>query len=226
MRRMHDAIIFDFDGVIADTEPLHYRSFRRVLEGVSIPLPESAYYEKYMGLSDRVMLETVLADTGRKDRIDLDALFDAKCKLYMESIGDGHDLLPGVEAFVRRVARRWSVAICSGARRCEIDAILSANGLLEYFPVVVSTEDVRTSKPDPEGFIEVLRRLNADGRGLAPGRCIVIEDSLPGIAAARAAGMRVLAVQTRQGPSDLASADASVPDLTGVDDEALRDLIN
>ena len=118
------------------------------------------------------------------------------------------------------------MAICSGARRCEIDAILSANGLLQYFPVVVSTEDVRTSKPDPEGFIEVLRRLNADGRGLAPGRCIVIEDSLPGIAAARAAGMRVLAVQTRHGPSDLASADANVPDLTGVDDEALRDLIN
>lgn len=223
---MQAAIILDFDGVIADTEPLHYKSFRRVLEAGSIPLPESVYYEKYMGLSDRVMLETVLADAGRTDGVELSTLLEAKCDLYMESIRGGHDLLPGVEAFVRRVAGAWRVAICSGARRCEIDAILSANGLLKFFPIIVSTEDVRNSKPDPEGFLETLRRLRAEGGGLEPGQCLVIEDSLPGIAAARAARMRVLAVQTRHDSSELASADASVPNLTGVDDKLLRALID
>lgn len=226
MCRMRAAIILDFDGVVADTEPLHFRAFRRVLKHVSIPLGETEYYSKYMGLSDRAMLQAVIAGAGRTGKIDLEELLRVKGDLFMEMIGAGHALLPGVEAFVRRVARRWSLAICSGARRCEIETILTCNGMLEYFPVIVSTEDVSTSKPDPAGFVLTLERLREKGGELVPRRCIVIEDSLPGIAAARAAGMRVLAVQTRHGASELTSADAAVADLTSVDDSILRAMID
>ncbi|MFQ5423179.1 MAG: HAD family hydrolase [Phycisphaerae bacterium] len=216
------AIIFDFDGVIANTEPLHFEAFRRVLAGVPIALGKSVYAEKYMGLSDRVMLRTVLADSGRSGaEPQLETLLRHKQAAYLAMIAGGHPLLPGVEHLIRCVTRDRLLAICSGARRVEIDTILAPHGLLTHFPVIVSADDVTTSKPDPAGFLLTLNRLRQARGNLTADACLVIEDSVPGLTAARAAGMRTLAVRPRRGPADPLPADATVPDLTHVDDALL-----
>lgn len=224
---MLQAIIFDFDGVIADTEPLHYRAFHDVLEGIGLPLPQSIYYAKYMGLSDRAMLRAALADAQRPDNPDLlEKLLRDKGDLYMAMIMDGQPLLPGVADFVDAAVRRWPVAICSGARHREIIAILSANDLVDRFGVIVSADDVRTSKPDPAGFLITLEQLRQKMPALVADHCLVFEDSNAGIQAARAAGMKVIAIQSRHGTVDASEATARIPDLASIDPSALHEMFD
>ena len=190
---MVDAVIFDFDGVIADTEPLHYRAFREVLRGRGIDLSQAEYFAKYVGLNDATLLRRILEDRGLP-LSDADALRAQKDAAYEQLIAQGLELLPGVREFVENASVRRLLAICSGARRSEIQAILRQHELERYFSAVVSTEDVPISKPDPAGFLRALELLRERLPSLRAEQCVVVEDSLLGIQAARSAGMHVLAV--------------------------------
>ncbi|HKQ46798.1 MAG TPA: HAD family phosphatase [Phycisphaerae bacterium] len=219
------AIIFDCDGVIADTEPLHYRAFCRVLEGV-VPVPtEQAYFQKYVGLTDAAYVKTLFEEAGRPLEPErLGELVLAKKGLYREMIEGELPLLPGVEEFIRRAAGRWALGICSGALREEIEFLLRPRGLLPLFSVIVSAESVPTSKPDPTGFKLACRLLAEKSPGLQPNECLAVEDSRHGVTAAKAAGMKVLAVGAMAQSWRPSSADATVADLTRVDDQMLAAL--
>ncbi len=220
------AIIFDFDGVICDTEPLHYRAFAQVLATIPVPLSEEEYFAHYAGLNDRALLAAILDHAGhRLSDADMDRLLRAKDEAYFSTIAGGVPRLPGVDEFVPRVAGRWPLAICSGARRVEIETILRGADLLRYFPVIVSVDEVPVSKPDPTGYLTAARRLGETVTDLRPQDCLVIEDSPHGIAAARAAGMSVLALQGRSDPLRLRMADAAVPDLRSITDDQLAALV-
>jgi beta-phosphoglucomutase len=234
--RMIRAIIFDCDGVIADTEPLHYQAFERVLTDRSIRLSRVEYFSKYVGLNDPTFLRSIFADWRLPlDDQEANRLLQMKNDSYLSMIVDGIEPLPGVAEFVARASRRWPLAVCSGARRVEIETILRHTGLSRYFPVIVSSDDVPISKPDPAGFLramELLRRTES-GPGPSPGgkrgglpdlsapECLVIEDSVHGITAAKAAGMRVLAVQSGCSAAQLSLADVVVPDLRFVTDDTI-----
>ncbi len=216
------AIIFDCDGVIADTEPLHYRAFVKLLSGL-VPVPSEAdYFLKYVGLTDDAFIETLFAEADRP--LDADRrrqLVRDKARTYRAMIDGGLALLPGVEALIRRVAPRWPLAICSGALRDEIEFLLTPRGLLPFFNVIVSAESVPTSKPAPDGYLLACRLLAEKLPGLMPGECLAIEDSRHGVAAAQSAGMKVLAVgplaqSCRPSPADLTAAD-----ITQVSDDHL-----
>ena len=217
---MLKAIIFDFDGVIANTEPLHCRAFALALTGLSLSITENEYFAHCAGLNDNAIMRWVLDRAGLPaDETAIARTLKVKDRAYEAMIGDSAGLLlPGVHDWVVRAAGRLPLAICSGARRVEIDKILGNAGLAEYFRVVVSAEDVESSKPDPAGFIRTLGLLQGFVSGLAAQECLVIEDSLPGIAAAKSAGMKVLAVQTYRTAEDLSAADLVVPDLRSVAD--------
>jgi HAD superfamily hydrolase (TIGR01509 family) len=218
------AIIFDFDGVIADTEPLHFAALRQVLAGVDIALTEAEYYTDYLGFDDRGCFLAALRSHQRQASPDLlAALMDRKAQAYLSAVNDHLAIFPGVRELVQEAAARYPLAIASGALRNEIELILEAAGLRKAFLHITSAEDVTRGKPAPEPFLHAMAGLNRQPAqaALIPDDCLVIEDSLPGIRAARAAGMKVLAVANTHTVQDLGEADAITHSLA---DTSLPDL--
>ncbi|MFO0773979.1 MAG: HAD family phosphatase [Nitrospiraceae bacterium] len=220
------AIIFDFDGVIADTEPLHYHGFRQVLETIGIPLSEQDYYANYLGFDDRGAFQAALTADGRPVTDEaVAALMRQKATAYLAAVKNHVRIFPGVVELVRSAAARMPLAIASGALRGEIELILEVAGLRACFRHITSAEDVSRGKPNPECFQLALAALNrertAQGtEAIVPADCLVIEDSMPGIRGGKAAGMKVLGVATTHSLPELTIADAAVQSLTdtSVDD--------
>ncbi len=205
------AVIFDFDGVIADTEPLHYEGLRRTLAAVGITLSESDYYADYLGFDDHGCVVAALQAHGRPiDRETVRDLMQKKAVAYLASIRDHLVIFPGVREFVQEAAASFPLAIASGALRREIELILDQAGIRKAFQHITSAEDVTHGKPDPQPFLHALAGLNRQqpAQPIAPESCLVIEDSLPGIRAAKAAGMKVLAVANTHTTQDLHEAHA------------------
>lgn len=223
---MLQAIIFDFDGVIADTEPHHHRAFVGVLDGrLAMPSWET-YLSDYLGLNDATFLRRLFEESGRQpDEREMGALQKRKDDAYRRILAEGIPLAPGVEAFVRSMRERVPLAICSGAKRVEIEAILRHAGLIDAFEHIVSTDDVPRSKPDPAGFIRAFELLRAAHGGLTPATCLAIEDSAHGVVAAKAAGMRVLQVCPHPIGEFAVPADRKVKDLTEVSDSLLAEMM-
>ena len=223
-----DALIFDFDGVVVDSEPVHLVCFQRVLETVGVELSESDYYDKYLGYDDRDCLRIAARDAG----LDLDAeriarLTAEKTVLVQRAFAEAIQPLPGAVELIRAAAAAGvALAVCSGALREEIELASRALGVLECFRTIVPAEDVARGKPDPEGYLKVRERLAAvTGREILPARCVVVEDSPAGIDAARAAGMKVLAVTNSYSRERLNAADRVVDSLAEVTPESLGELL-
>lgn len=211
------AIIFDFDGVIADDEPLHLAAFQRALASEGITITREQYYARYLGFDDRSAILEAFRDAGASPSPGrLAALLAAKAEQFLALVRAGAPIFPGVPAFVRDAAARVPLAIASGALRHEIELILAQAGLADCFSAIVSAEDVREGKPSPEGFLLALERLRERQSSLAPEACLVIEDSQPGLEGARRAGMRCLAVTSSYPADALGGADLIVGTLEDV----------
>jgi HAD superfamily hydrolase (TIGR01509 family) len=207
------AIIFDFNGVIIDDEPLHLELFRRVLGEEGLGLTDADYHEKYLGYDDRGCFVAALTDAGRAqaaaEATFINGLIARKAVYYRQAI-DERLLFPGVVEFVRRAARRFPLAIVSGALRPEIELVLGRGRIRDCFSVIIAAEDVSECKPHPEGYLKALAALNAHPSAqtaIQPAECLVIEDSVAGVEAARRAGMRCLAVTNSYRAEELAGAD-------------------
>lgn len=214
-----DALLFDFDGVVVDSEPIHLACFQRVLETVGISLSQREYYEKYLGYDDHDCLKVAAADRGRELGEEAIARLTAeKTVLVQRAFAESVQPLPGAVALIRAAAAAdVPLAVCSGALREEIELASRTIGVLACFRTIVAAEDVAHGKPDPEGYLAARKRLAAAmGREILPARCVVVEDSPAGIDAARAAGMKVLAVTNSYPAEQLAAADAVVESLEGV----------
>ncbi|MFQ5930917.1 MAG: HAD family hydrolase [Nitrospiraceae bacterium] len=222
------AIIFDFDGVVADNEPVHLAMFQRVLGELGIFLSKEEYYSTYLGYDDKGCFAAILAAHGRTiEQPTIADLVARKARAYKDYIRHHLVIFPGVREFVREAASQYRLAIASGALRHEIEFILEQAGIRKEFEHITSSEDTRRGKPDPEGFLHALAGLNhltQPGQSqLRPGDCLVIEDSLPGVQAAHAAGMKVLAVANTHAIENLHGADAVTRSL---EDVILSDLAN
>jgi len=221
-------MIFDFDGVIVDSEPIHLSGFQKVLAPLGIEMTKDAYYGKYLGLDDHDCLAAAAADAGRKLPPDQIAQLTAeKTKFIQQTYADSITPMSGAVELIRAAhAAGVPLAICSGALRDEITLAATAAGVLECFRAIVPAEDVRHGKPDPEGYRLACRRLSeACGEKISPGDCIVVEDAPAGIDAAHAAGMKVLAVTHSYPSAALAEADRVVESLIGVTPQSLDELL-
>jgi len=220
------AIIFDFDGVIADTEPLHFAGFRQTLAEIGISLTESDYYTNYLGYDDRgCFIAALTAHQRPTDPAALAQLMQRKAHAYLESVKDHLVIFPGVREFVRAAAAAYPLAIASGALRHEIEVILEQAGLRKEFLHITSAEDVTRGKPDPQPFLQALNALNRQRReqAITAGSCLVIEDSIPGIRSAKTAGMKVLAVANTHTIQDLHEAHAVAQSLSQIRLSELRE---
>jgi beta-phosphoglucomutase-like phosphatase (HAD superfamily) len=192
------AVIFDFDGVIADTEPLHSRAFREVLAEEGIHLTDKDHTERFLGVNDRAGFAKAFAEASRElSPASIEALVERKSRCFQAGL-DRVPLFPGVLELVEGLSGRLPLGIASGGRGREIERVLDRHGLHARFQSLVSADEVPRSKPAPDLYLAAWQQLSArDGGGaqpLAAADCLAIEDSLHGIEAALAAGMRCVAV--------------------------------
>ena len=217
---MLKAIIFDFDGVIADTEPLHLEAFKLALSDNGIELSDKEYFDKYLAYDDKTLFKELLKD--REITHDESTILDfmsQKSKHFDNVLKGNIIILEGVPDFISVIKNKYPLSIGSGALRAEIVEILSYAGLREYFDIIVSADDVENCKPDPEVYIKVLQDLNdkepTSGDILAS-ECLVIEDSTSGIKAAHLAGMKCLAITNSYSADALVEAELVVSSLNKV----------
>jgi beta-phosphoglucomutase len=218
--RRPEAVIFDFDGVIVDTEPLHCDAFRKVLEPLGIRFTWQEYVDTYMGCDDRDAFRKAFHMRGGDlDDRRLSQLVDAKSLVFQDLIRDGVSTYPGSLPMIEGLfASGVPMAICSGALRADIDPILSRVGIARCFLHVVAADDVRNGKPDPEGYILAFRRLSRSRPSTLsePWKCLAVEDTPAGVAAAKRAGLSVLAVTNSVSAKELSGADTITDSLASV----------
>ena len=204
-------IIFDFDGVLADTEDLHCAAFQQVARDRGFALSPNDYYHRFLGLPDHDCIAAFCAEAGQSlPAAELDRLV-ARKRLHFAELSQATDLYPGVAAALRRLHTRFALAIASGAARDEIEGVLQRARVQSLFGAVVAAEDVAAGKPAPDPFLRALDWLNrGQDRPVAARECVVVEDSPAGVAAARAAGMRCIAVTTSHDRAAFAAADAVI----------------
>jgi len=210
---MLQSIFFDFNGVIIDDEPLQMKAYQESLQKLGITLTTEQYYGA-LGTDDRAFVGAVFKREAKElSEHDLQSIIERKSELHRELIKDEIPLFPGVVTFLKAASRRYALGLVSMARRKEIDYVLERARLGELFTVMISAEDVRNHKPDPECYRLALERLNVkrqkDGLpSIAPKECLVIEDAPPGIESACAVGMRTIGVTNTVSENELRAARA------------------
>ncbi|HQT96974.1 MAG TPA: HAD family phosphatase [Thermodesulfobacteriota bacterium] len=217
---MPEAVLFDFDGILVDTEPMHHRAFNEVLDPLGMAFPWKEYVETYMGFDDR----DAFREAFRAKGIDLDdtnlaKLVAAKSEAFLRGLRAGVTAYPGAVPLIETLSAAGTpLALCSGALRADIDPILARLGVARRFDAIVSADDVRRSKPDPESYALAFRRLaeTYSSSLTVPGKSVAVEDTPAGIRSAKGAGLRVLAVTNSYGAVELAEADWIVDSLESV----------
>jgi HAD superfamily hydrolase (TIGR01509 family) len=201
------ALIFDFNGVLADDDPIHMEALRRAAEEERLSFTDDEYLDTYLPLNDWDSFKTLFAAHSRPLSAEkLDELIQRKSVFYFEAIAGKNVLFPAAAAAVQAAARRCRLAIASGARRGEIIHILRQGGIEECFRAIVAAEDVIRGKPHPEPFSRAHEKLKKEDGLLIPSDCVAIEDSIGGIESAHAAGLRCLAVAHSYGADRLRAA--------------------
>jgi len=213
---MAGAVLWDLDGTLVDSEEYHWISWRDTMAEEAAPVTRAQFLETF-GLRNDEILPAWLGPGATAERIQ--RVSDAKEVLYRELVRSG-DLrpLPGAAEWVHRLGEQgWRQAIASSAPRENVDVVLEALGLARRFDAVVSAEDVTAGKPDPQVFLKAAQRL-----GIAPARCVVVEDSAAGVEGARRAGMRSIGV-SRNGRL---AADLGVRSLADLQASAFAELVS
>jgi len=208
------AILFDFNGVIIDDEPLQLKAYQEALRPEGVALTEEDYYS-CLGMDDLTFARAAFERGGvAPTEEQVQSVFRRKTELHREMLEGELPLFPGVVTFVKAAARVWPLAVVSMATRDEIDYTLTRAGLADSFAVIVSSEDTGgMCKPDPACYrraLELLNEKRAAQAPLAPADCLVVEDSPPGVQSGRAAGMRTLSVTNTVADAALRAAGADV----------------
>lgn len=223
MNHLH-AIIFDFDGVIADSERLHLRAYQDILAPEGITMSTEDYFARYLGYDDVGVFKAIGRDHGvaMDDRRVAD-LIDRKGHRYESLAAAGEMLFPGAAAFIRAAAAAVPIAIASGALTHEIEEVLERADLRSLFPVIVGADQTAHSKPHPDPYQAAFSRLRAhSGRDLLARRTVAIEDSRWGLVSARAAGLRSVAVTNTYSEEELrADSELVAPGLNTLTLDAL-----
>jgi len=193
------AVIFDMDGVIVDSEPRHERAFLQVVAELGYGQRHGLRFADYVGRSDRELWADFVA--RHHPPVSLEELLARKRARTVAILRREQPLFPGVVELVERLAARFPLALASGSERAVVEEVLRLRNLGRFFRATVSSSEVRHGKPAPDTFLRAAELL-----GVSPAGCWVIEDSKPGVAAALAAGMRVIAIANTHPAGELSRA--------------------
>lgn len=218
------AAVFDFDGVIMDSESVHFRSLRGALAGAGVEIDEQEYQDLLVAYDDRTSIRIALESRGRPfDRDEVETLAQRKAALFEEAKRQ-IDVFPGVRELVEAFAREIPLAIASGALHKEIVSLLESARLNENFSFIVAADDVSRTKPHPEPYLEAVRLLRTKVPDLEAADCVAFEDTVAGIAAARAAGLLVVGITNTYPAAKLRQAHRVVPSFVGLTPADFRPL--
>lgn len=210
------AIIFDFDGVITDSEILHLRAFNQVLAQYGVEISTRDYYKEYLGCTDLDCFK-LLAKKGllKVDMQEIENLIEQKNRIFEELAKTDGKIMEGVRDCLQMLKdSNIPMAICSGALLAEIELVLEQARLRDFFDVIVSAEQMTRGKPYPDGFLLTLKKLNQGRKNpVEASQCVVVEDSHWGLQAAKAAGMRTVAVTNSYDAEQLEMAEKIVAHL-------------
>jgi HAD superfamily hydrolase (TIGR01509 family) len=225
------AIIFDFDGILVDSEPLIMKLIQEMAAREGWLLSEDEYFRDYLALDDRGVVDHLWRTHGRTLSIARrNELLAWKADAYEKVIQNGLPAISGATEFVLSAAQHFPLAIASGSLRAEIEHLLGKLGLRERFSVLATADDCERSKPDPEVYLKALSRLRELPQLREPpleaGECLAIEDAPLGVVAAQAAGMKCLALAHSRHQDDLQHADWVASGFAGVDLDAIRATFN
>jgi HAD superfamily hydrolase (TIGR01509 family) len=203
----YQAILFDMDGVIVDSEPLHVAAFQATLKNYGHNLSQEHYKQHFAGKADEAGFKQYFDFVN--ESADLPVIMDEKAQAYLKLAADQLIPYPGViECISDLTKRKVRLALVTGSLRVEAEATLKAFNLSEVFAVIIAAEDITCSKPDPEGYLKAAQTLGVD-----PADCIVIEDAPSGVLAASAAKMRCVAVTNTHSKNELGNATLIVDQL-------------
>jgi len=201
-------IIFDFDGVILDSENSHFIAFNEGLKNLNINISEDEYYSKYISFDDRGVITNVVNDKNISvTNEEIDMIIKNKNDYFESRLIDNSKLFPGVEELIIQLSKNFVLSIGSGANRSEIIKTLKNNNIYDYFEIIVSADEVNNPKPNPETYNRVLDNINTD---FNINEIIVIEDSPGGIEAAKSAGLKCIAITNTFDNKELGKADIIV----------------
>lgn len=226
---MIKAILMDFNGVIIDDEPLQMKAYQEILKGEGIDLTEEDYLS-CLGMDDSTFVEAIYKRAKKSPKANkVLEITLAKTNRWRELIADELPLFDGVVDFIKKMEKDFALGVVSMAKREEIEFVLEKAGLRESFAVIISAEDVENCKPDPECFLKGFNeidsyRIKQQHLPMVHGECLVIEDSPPGIVAAKTARLQALGVTNTVSAEELrkAGADAVTNNLDDLMPETAR----
>ncbi len=210
---MIKAILMDFNGVVINDEPIQHQAYRAAFAAEGIDVTDEEYYSR-LGMDDRTFVSSIFEAAGKPaDDEKVTAIAQAKNDQWREIVANEIPLFPGVEDFIRKSANAFTLGIVSMANRADIEYVLGKVGLRDKFAVVISAQDITCCKPHPECYRKGFRLLDAGRTALGHlpivhGECLVVEDSPPGVAAAKGAGLPVLGVTNTVSESEMRAAGA------------------
>ncbi len=225
------AIIFDCDGVLMDSEALHFSSFKKSLAPLGQELTEDLYKERYLSMDDRGAFAKFYEDAHKPlDGSLLKKLIEKKSVVFNE-LAESEGILPfpAVPELVMALSQRYPLAVATGSRRHEVEFLLETAGIRPHFEAVISADDVEKGKPNPESYLKALDALNASGKrstAIRAEECVVIEDSREGVASAHSAGMKCIAVASSYPSFELSGADLVVASISSLKVSQIEDLFH
>jgi HAD superfamily hydrolase (TIGR01509 family) len=206
----YQAIIFDMDGVIIDSEPLHERAYLELFHEMGYAENHGVNFDHYVGRTDRTLIQDFIA--RHNPPFTLEHFSDLKRDRFLKIMRENPPIFEDLPALVARLAQRYPLAVASGSLHPVIDAVLAIKNLRQYFKAIVSASDVKEGKPAPDIFLHTAHLLN-----VPPTACCVIEDSPAGVTAAKAAGMHVIAITNTLPRAQLTHATHTVDTYAEID---------
>lgn len=207
------ALVFDFNGTLSDDEPVLLAVYQELFAEHGRPLPAERYFAELCGHTEEAIISGWLGVDGE----ELERLVAERIRRYVERAADGSTIRPAVREAVRYAAERVPVGVCSGAFRAEIEPVVAGAGLADVLGFLVTADDVSNGKPAPDGYLKAIELLDVGPAGI-----VAFEDTEAGVASAKAAGLRCLAVRTTLPPERLRLADELI---AGIDLDLVRRLV-
>jgi beta-phosphoglucomutase len=215
-------VVFDFDGVLADSEGLHLAAFQDVFSARGWTLARATYFDRYLGYDDRDLIDCFLTDHDlQASPSEVNTLVAEKARAYDRRVIGGQILFSTAVACVRRLGGTFALGIASGSLHSEIDDILRANNIHNAFQIIVGADDVARSKPAPDSYAAAVKQLD-----VRPEHAVAIEDSHWGLTSARAAGLHAIGITTSYPRHALQLAEAVVDSLDEVTPDFVARLLD
>lgn len=203
----YKAALFDMDGVIIDSEPLHLAAFRQTLESHNMVLTTEQYNQFFAGRTDDAGIRLYLNSTG--GTVDFSHIMHEKARNYIKLASGQSVAYSGIVSFIKNLSKKMPLALVTDSLRVEATTALSALDIIECFQVIISADDVEEGKPSPEGYLRARDLLNIPSED-----CVIVEDAPSGILAAKNAGIDCIALTHTHAPEKLSAATKVVGNLT------------